>query len=118
VTAARTVGGTDHWSKMKMYDAMAISLILLFLSGVVLICLVDTAMPFFMSRANVAEIMPYAMKAAKTSILLAAICGVLEMVSPGSVIRATSIDITTAVLFVWSCGLIYLLKYRGRMLQS
>jgi hypothetical protein len=49
--------------------------------------------------------------------VMAAICGVLELVSPGSVIRAAGIDIATVVLFVWSFGLIYLLKYRDRSLR-
>ena len=95
-----------------------LSIVFLFLTGVVFICIVTTVLPLFINRANSVDLMPVAMKAVKVSIVLAAICGVLELVSPGSVIRASSIDITTAVLFVWSCGLIYLLRYRDRSLQS
>ena len=101
-----------------MFDAIMISIVFLFLTGVVFICIVTTAMPLFINRGNAAELMPLSMNAVKISIVLAAICGVLELVSPGSVIRAASVDITTAVLFVWSCGLIYLLKYRNRSLRS
>lgn len=101
-----------------MFDAIMISIVFLFLTGVVFICIVATAMPLFINRGNAAELMPLSMNAVKISIVLAAICGVLELVSPGSVIRAASVDITTAVLFVWSCGLIYLLKYRNRSLRS
>jgi hypothetical protein len=101
-----------------MFDAILISIVLLFLMAVIFICVVATVMPFFIGRATAAELMPIAMKAAKISVVLAAICGVLELVSPGSVIRAVGIDITTAVLFVWSCGLIYMLKHRDRSLRS
>lgn len=101
-----------------MYDALLISIVFLFLTGVAFICIVATVMPLFINRNNAPELMPITMKAAKISIVLASLCGVLELVSPGSVIRAAAIDITTAVLFLWSCGLIYLLRYRDRSLQS
>jgi hypothetical protein len=101
-----------------MYDAIMISIVFLSLTGVVFICIVATAMPLFINRDNAEELMPITMTGAKVSIVLATLCGVLELVSPGSVIRAPNIDITTAVVFVWSCGLIYLLKYRDRRLRS
>jgi hypothetical protein len=101
-----------------MYDSIAISIILLFLSGVFLICVIATGMPLFMNRNNVGDLMPIAMKGVRVSIVLAAICGLLELVSPGSVIRDNGIDITTAGLFLWSCALYFLLKYRGRSLQA
>jgi hypothetical protein len=100
-----------------MYDAIMISIVFLALTGVVFICIVATAMPLFINRSNAADLMPMTMTGTKVSILLATLCGVLELISPGSVIRATSIDITTAVTFVWSVGLIYLLRYRNRSLQ-
>ncbi len=97
-----------------IYDGLAISLVLLFLSGVVLMCIVATGMALLMNRSNVGELMPIAMKGAKISAVLAAICILLELISPGSVVRAASIDMTTAVLFLWASGLIYLLKFRSR----
>lgn len=100
-----------------MFDAIMISIVLLLLMGVVFICVVATVMPLFINRANAEDLMPIAMKAAKAGVVMAAICGVLELVSPGSVIRAAGIDIATVVLFVWSFGLIYLLKYRDRSLR-
>jgi hypothetical protein len=100
-----------------MFDGIMISIVLLLLMGVVFICVVASVMPLFINRANAEELMPIARKAAKAGVVMAAICGVLELVSPGSVIRAAGIDITTAVLFVWSIGLIYLLKYRDRRLR-
>lgn len=101
-----------------IYDSIAISIVLLFLSGVVLICIVATAMPLVMNRDNVDELMPIAMKGAKVSMVLAALCGALELASPGSVVRATGVGLTTAALFLWPWGLTYLLKYRERKLQS
>jgi len=101
-----------------MFDAIMLSIVFLFLTGVVFICIVASVMPLFISHNNVTDLMPITMLGAKISTVLAALCGVLELVSPGTVIRAASIDITTAVLFIWSCGLIYMLRYRNRHLQS
>jgi hypothetical protein len=100
--------------KNMVYDGFAISMILLLLSGVVLMCIVATAMPLFMNHRNVGELMPIAKKGAKLSAILAAICIVLELASPGSAARAPNLVITTAVLFLWAIALIYLLKYRDR----
>lgn len=100
-----------------VYDGIAISIVLLLLSGAVLICIVATAMPLFMNLRNVGELMPIAMKGAKVSAVLAAICIVLELASPGSVIRSPSIIISSAGLFLWSLGLIFLLKFRSRSLH-
>lgn len=100
-----------------LYDGFAISMILLLLSGVVIACIVVTASPLFMNRSNVGELMPLAMKGAKVSAALAAICIVMELASPGSVVRAPSLDITTVALFIWALGLIYLLKQYGRRLH-
>jgi hypothetical protein len=101
-----------------MYDAVLISIVFMALVGAVFICIVGTAMPLFINRGNVDELMPITMRGAKISIILAAISGVLEVISPGTIIRATTIDVTTAVLFVWSLGLFYLLRHRDRRLQS
>jgi hypothetical protein len=101
-----------------MYDEIMISIVFLFLTGVIFICTTTTVMSLFVSRASAVDLFPIAMKGAKISIVLATLCGVLELVSPGSVLRATGVDITTAVLFVWSCGLIYLIRYRDRSLHS
>lgn len=97
---------------------MAFSIIVLFLTGAIIICLAETAVPLFMNRSNVADIMPAAMKGAKISIVLVGICGLLEVFSPGSIVRATNVDIVTGVLFLWSCGLIPLLKMRHRRIAS
>lgn len=101
-----------------MLDAIMLSIVFMALTGVVFICIVASVMPLFMNRTNVEELMPIASKAVKISLVLATISGVLELVSPGTVIRAASVDIITAALFVWSVGLVYLLRYRGRRLQS
>ena len=101
-----------------MYDAMAFSILVLFLSGSIIICVVGTVTPLFMNQSNVGDIMPMAMKGAKISIWLAGICGVLVLISPDSAIRDISVVITTAVLFVWSWVLIVLLKMRYRKLVS
>lgn len=100
-----------------VYDGIAISIVLLLLSGAVILCIIATAMPFFMNLNNVGELMPLARKGARISAVLAAICLVLELASPGSVVRTPSIVITSAVLFLWALGLIFLLKYRGRSLH-
>lgn len=99
-----------------MYDAMAISLIMLLLAGAILICVVATITPLFMNRSNVLEILPIVTKGAKISAGLSGIAGVLEIVSPGSVIRETGIVVTTGILFVWALALIGLLKVRGQAL--
>lgn len=99
------------------YDGIALSIDLLLLSGVLLICIIATAMPLFMNRSNVGELMPIARKGARVSAILAAICLVLELASPGSVIRDPTLDITTVALFLWALGLIYLLKHYGRRLH-
>ena len=111
-------GDTRSGREKMIYDSIAISIVLLFLSGVVLICALASVMPLFMNRDNVLELMPIAMKGAKISIVLAGVCVVLELVSPGSVVRNVYVAITTAALFAWPCGLVYLLKYRGRQLLS
>jgi hypothetical protein len=103
--------------KNMVYDGFAISMVLLLLSAVVLTCSVATAMPLFMNRRNAGDLMPIAKKGAKVSAVLAAICIVMELASPGSVIRDPGLDITTAVLFLWPLGLIYLLKQYGRRLH-
>lgn len=111
------VGESWNGREIIMLDAIMISIVFLFLTGVVFICIVGTVMPLFINRGNAADLMPLSMMAAKVSIVLAAVCGVLELVSPGTIIRATTIDITTAVLFLWSCGLMYVLRHRRRSLQ-
>lgn len=93
-----------------VYDGITVSIVLLLLSGVILICIIATAMPLFMNRNNVGELMPITRKGAKISAILAAICLVLELASPGSVIRDTGLVITTAALLLWALGLIFLLK--------
>lgn len=101
-----------------IYDSIAISIVLLFLSGVVLMCMIASVMPLFMNRENVNELMPIAMKGARSSIWLAGLCAVLELVSVGSIVRSAGVAIITAALLAWPIGLMYLLKYRGRRLQS
>lgn len=99
-----------------VYDGIAISLVLLLLSGAILLCILVTAMPFFMSHNNVNELMPLARRGARIGAVLTGICLVFELVSPGSVIRDSGIILVTAVLFVWAVGLIFALKHYGRRL--
>jgi hypothetical protein len=101
-----------------MYDAIAFSLVFLLLSGVFLICAIATAMPLFINPDNIDDLMPLSIMGAKIAVVLSAICGVLELVSVGSVIRAPLIDLATAGLFIWSIGLIYLLRYKERTVRS
>jgi len=101
-----------------IYDSIAISIILLFLSGVVLMCIVASFMSLFINRDNINELMPIAMKGAKVSIVLAVICAVLELVSVGSIVRNAGVAITTAALLAWPVALFYMLKHRGRKLLS
>lgn len=101
-----------------MYDAIVFSLVFLLLSGVFLICVITTGMPLFINRNNIDDLMPISLKGAKIGIILTVICGVLELASPGSVIRATLIDVATAGLFLWSIGVYYLLRYKDRTIRS
>lgn len=103
--------------KNMIYDGIAISLVLLLLSGAVLLCILITATPFFMNHNNVSELMPLARKGARIGAVLAGICLALELISPGSVIRDLGLVIATVVIFVWSIGLIFLLKHYGRRLN-
>jgi hypothetical protein len=101
-----------------MYDAMALSLIMLLLAGAILICIATTATLLLMNRSNVLEILPIVTKGTKISVGLSGIAGILEIVSPGSVIQDITIVVTTGILFVWSLALIQLLKARGRTLLN
>lgn len=100
-----------------IYDGLAISMVMLLLAGGILTCIAATAMPLFMNRRNAGDLMPIALKGAKISAILAAICIVVELASPGSVVRAPGLELTTAVLFLWSLGLFFLLKQYGRRLH-
>jgi hypothetical protein len=74
-------------------------------------------MPFFMNNTNVSELMPLARKGSRIGAILAGICLVLELVSPGSIIRDPGLVITTAVMFIWAVVLIFLLKHYGHRLN-
>jgi len=101
-----------------MYDAIAFSTVFLLLSGVFLICAVGTAMPLFINKSNIHDLMPLSMNGAKIGIILAVICGVMELASPGSIIRNHLIWLSTIGLLVWSTGLVYLLRHKERTVRS
>ena len=101
-----------------MYNAIVLSIVFLFLTGVVFVCVVGTVLPLLLTRGNVEDLMPIAVKGVKASIIMAGISGVLELVSPGEAVRNPGIVIVTGVTFVWSWGILYLLRYRERRLLS
>jgi len=101
-----------------MYEAIVLSIVFLSLTWVVFVCVVGTVLPLFLNRSNVVDLMPLATKVVKASIILAAVSGVLELVSPDTVVRNSSFVIVTGVTFVWSWVILFLLKYRERRLQS
>jgi hypothetical protein len=101
-----------------MYDAIAFSLVFLLLSGVFLICAIGTAMPLFVNPGNRHDLMPLSFMGAKIGIVLSVICGVIELASPGSVVRAPIIYLATAGLLIWSIGLIFLLRHKDRKVRA
>jgi hypothetical protein len=101
-----------------MYEAIILSIVFLCLTAVVFICVVGTVLPLLLTRTNIDDLMPIAMKGVKASIIMAGISGVLELVSPDTVVRNPIMVIVTVATFVWSWGLLYLLRYRSRSLQS
>lgn len=102
-----------------MLNALILSVVFLCLTGVVFICVVGSVLPLLLSRSNADDLMPLAEKALKISLVLAGISGVLELVAPGdAVVRNPTIVIVTVITFIWSWGLLYLLRYRERQLLS
>ena len=101
-----------------MYEAIVLSIVFLALTWVVFVCVVGTVLPLLLTRSNVEDLMPIADKVVKASIILAAVSAVLEMVSPGTVLRESNFIIVTGVTFVWSWVILYLLRYRERRLLS
>lgn len=101
-----------------MYEAIVLSIVFLSLTWAVFVCVVGTVLPLFLNQSNVGDLMPIAVKMLKSSIILVAVSAVLELVSPGTAIRSPSIIIVTGVTFVWSWGILYLLKYRERKILS
>jgi len=101
-----------------MYEAIVLSIVFLSLTWVVFVCVVGTVLPLFLNRSNVNDLMPLATKVVKASIILAAVSGVLELVSPDTVVRNSSFVIVTGVTFVWCWVILYLLRYRERRLLS
>jgi len=101
-----------------MYESIVLSIVFLSLTLVVFICAVGTVLPLLLTRSNVEDLMPIAMKVVKASIIMAAVSGALELVSPGTVVRETTIIIVTGVTFVWSWVILYLLRLRERRLLT
>jgi hypothetical protein len=102
-----------------MFNAIVLSIVFLCLTGVAFICIVGTVLPLLLTRTNIEDLMPIAMKGVKASIIMAGISGVLELLTPGdAVVRNPIIVIVTVVSFAWSWALLYLLRYRERRLLS
>ena len=101
-----------------MYESIVLSIVFLSLAWVVFVCAVGTILPLLLTRSNIEDLMPIAMKVVKINIIMTAVCGVLELVSPGTVVREPSIVIVTGVTFVWSWVILYMLRFRERRLLT
>ena len=101
-----------------MYESIVLSIVFLSLAWVVFVCAVGTVLPLLLTRSNVNDLMPIAKKVIKVNIIMAAVCGALELVSPGTVVREPNIVIVTAVTFIWSWVILYLLRFRERRLST
>ena len=101
-----------------MYESIVLSIVFLSLAWVVFVCAIGTVLPLLLTRSNVDDLMPIAKKVVKVNIIMAAVCGALELVSPGTVVREPNIVIVTAVTFIWSWVILYLLRFRERRLST
>ena len=101
-----------------MYSAIVFSIVFMFLTVAVFICVVGTVLPLLLTTSNIKDLMPIAMKGAKISIIMAGISGVLELISPDTAVSNPKMIIVTGVTFVWSWAILYLLRFRERQLLS
>lgn len=101
-----------------MYDAFIMSLLALLLFGAFLICVAGTAAPLFLTRSNMDELWPLMSKAAKISIVMSGIGVALVVISSGEAFRNSTIITATGGLFVWSFGILALMKMRKNSLDK
>lgn len=101
-----------------MFTAIIFSIVFMFLTVVVFVCVVGTILPLLLNSSNVNDLMPVAIKWVKASIIMAGISGVLELISWNTPVSDPVMLIITGVTFIWSWGLLYLLRYRERQLLS
>lgn len=101
-----------------MFAAIVFSIVFMFLTVVVFVCVAGTILPLLLNTGNVNDLMPIAIKWVKASILMAGISGVLELIAWNTPVSDPIMLTITGVSFFWSWGLLYLLKWRERQLLS
>ena len=101
-----------------MFTAIVFSVVFIFLTVVVFVCVAGTILPLLLNSSNVNDLMPIALKSVKASIIMAAISGVLEAVSWNTPVSDPIMLTITGVSFGWLWVILYLLKYRERQLLS